>query len=124
GAGTLRVFGTPRSMRRFGPRVRAAAFSRDGSAVAISHRRLVEVRDIATGAGRFAFRPRAPVRAVAVDARGDRVAVATIDGGVEVHGARGDVFAVRPPFKATEVSLDDRGRTVAAGGADRAAVWR
>ena len=120
GKGTLRAFpphtAPPLEQRSLGGRVRAAAFAADGSALAVARRRLVEVDPLDHRSG-FAFRTHKPVRAIALDGRGNRVAVATTDGRVAVGS-----FTVS--FPASSVALDGTGRVVAAGGGDQAAAWR
>ncbi|MGZ4352011.1 MAG: WD40 domain-containing protein, partial [Gaiellaceae bacterium] len=128
GEGTLREFpprtSRPVSARPLGGRVRAAAFAADGTAVAVARRRLVEVH-VLGGTGRgFAFRDSSPVRAIAIDAHGDRIAVASIDGRVTVHAGAGVVFTARTVFGPTSLALGPDGRTLAAAGGGQLAVWR
>jgi Novel STAND NTPase 1 len=126
GTGTLRTFpprtSRPISTQPLGGRIRAAAFAADGSAVVVARRRLVEVRSMSVNGRSFAFRERSPVRAIAIDARGDRVAVATLDGRVTLHNAGGSVFTARPVFAPASLALDTAGRTLAAAGGSRVAV--
>jgi WD40 repeat protein len=129
GRGTLRTFpahtSPPLATRALGGRIRAAAFAANGSALAVARRRLVEVRALAPATRSFGFRVRTPVRALALDGRADRVAVATLDGRVTVRGPSGTVFTVRAPFGGVStLALDETGDVVAAAGGDTAAVWR
>jgi WD40 repeat protein len=128
GSGTLRTFplrsGGPSASRPLGGRVRAAAISSGGAALVVARRRLVEVRNLRTPHLSFAFRAPAPVRAVAVDAHGDRVAVATLDGRLIVRDARGPILNTHIGFATTSLALDDRGLTVAAAGGHAAWAWR
>ena len=125
--GTLYTFplhsSGPIQSRPLGGRVRAAAISSGGNAIVVARRRLVEVRNLRSPKASFAFRYASPVRAVALAARGDRVAVATLDGRLTVRGARRVILDVRVGFAATTLALDGRGRTVAAAGGHHARVW-
>jgi WD40 repeat protein len=127
GAGRLLAFpartSSPTATTRLGGRVRAAAVSANGAAVVVARRRLVELRSL-TGGRSFAFRVRSPVRAVAVDGLGDRVAVAELDGDVVVRTSGRTVAVVHPPFAPTALALDRAGRTLAAGGGTTAAAWK
>jgi WD40 repeat protein len=128
GAGVLHSYtlhsGGPRTSRRLGGRVRAAAISANGEAIVIARRRLVEVRYLHRSHANFAFRAHAPVRAVAIDRTGDRVAVAANDDTVTVRARGGTIGAVRTPFTIRAVALDRSGDTVAAAGGHRAKAWR
>ncbi|MFL5929458.1 MAG: hypothetical protein ACJ77E_21195 [Gaiellaceae bacterium] len=126
--GTLRMYaprtGGPSSTRHLLRRVRAAAIAADGSAVAVAARRLVEVLSLGSPRRSFAVRVRSPVRALATDGRGDRVAVATLDGRVLVRGAAGVVLDARARTVQTSLALDDDGRAVAGGAGHAVTVWR
>jgi WD40 repeat protein len=106
------------------PSARAAAFAADGSAMALAARRLVEVLSLGVRRRSFAFRVASPVRALAIDGRGDRVAVSTLDGRIVVRSASGVVLDVRPRAVQTSLALDDAGRTLAGASGHRFAVWR
>jgi WD40 repeat protein len=127
GAGTLHSYplasGGPATSAPLGGRVRAAAVSAAGNALVVARRRLVEVRVLEGGHG-FAFKTPSPVRAVAVDAHGRRVAVAMIDGRILVRDARRTLAIVRGPFRAVTVALDGAGHVVAAAGGHASRVWR
>jgi WD40 repeat protein len=126
--GTLHRYGLhsggPESSHALGGRVRAAAISADGSAAVVARRRLVEVRILRGARASFAFRAPAPVREVAIDATGSRVAVATLDGRVLVRTARREIMSARVPFAATSLALDAAGSTVAAAGGHASRAWR
>ncbi|NUR75382.1 MAG: hypothetical protein HOQ28_03725, partial [Thermoleophilia bacterium] len=128
GAGSLLTFaprsGPPLSRRPLGGRVRAAAIATRGGALVVARRRLVEVRGLDPAAKSFAFRAPGPVRAVAIDGRGDRVAVATIDGRLLVRDAHRTLLRVRAPWKASSLALDEHGRVLAAAAGHRSQVWR
>jgi WD40 repeat protein len=128
GAGTLHTYlphsGSPASSTPLGNRIRAAAVSADGGAVVVARRRLVDVRSLRGAASAFTFRTPAPVRAVAIDAGGNRIAVSLLDGRVLVRNEHGAILSVRAPFSATSVALDATGRTVAASGGRHAWAWR
>ena len=128
GAGSLLTYterpGGPVSRRPLGGRVRAAAIALRGSALVVARRRLVEVRGLDPHIASFAFRAPAPVRTVAIDGRGDRVAVATIDGRIVVRDAHRRLFRGRAPWKASSLALDDKGRVLAAAAGHRSQAWR
>lgn len=126
GEGTLRTFparsAAPLGSLSLGGRVRAAAVAARGTSLVVARRRLVELHPLAAGRA-FAFRTSSPVRSVAIDGDGNRVAVTTLDGSVSVHGG-GPTATVSFGFAPTSVALDDDGRTVAVAGGSRVAVWR
>jgi WD40 repeat protein len=128
GAGTLRMYpprsGGPASSSPLGDQIRAAAISADGGAVVVARRQFVDVRSLRGAAGGFAFRTPAPVRAVAINARGDRVAVSLLDRRVLVRDEHGAILSVRAPFSASSVALDAAGRTLAASGGRGVRAWR
>ena len=64
------------------------------------------------------------MRAVAVDGRGDRAAVSTLDGRVTVQTARGPVFTAQPGFVPTSLAFDESGALLAAAAGKGAVVWR
>lgn len=128
GTGTLHTFpphtGGPSLSRPLGGRIRAAAISSSGTALVVARRRLVEVRNFRTPSASFAFRTSAPVRVVAVDGPGDRVAVATLDGKLIVRDAHRTILSTHVGFASTSLALDERGHTVGAGGGHNAWTWR
>ena len=128
GRGTVHGYGLhsgkPAWSVRLGGRIRAAAIAESGDALVIARRRLVEVRSFDKNVHNFAFRSPAPVRTVAIDGRGDRVAVAMIDGRIQVHDAHRVLATLRAPFGPTTVALDRAGHVVGAAGAGSSRVWR
>lgn len=128
GAGTLRTFtpqaSTPVAEEALGGRIRGATLAADGGTLVVARRRTVEVRDLQRSGRSFSFRMPSPVRAVAVNARGDRAAVATRDGRVTVRKATGPVFTARPGFVPSSLAFDEAGMRLAAAAGTRAVVWR
>ena len=128
GAGVLHTYSlrssAPKTSVRLGGRVRAAAISANGEAIVVARRRLVEVRYLHGSHTNFAFRTHAPVRVVAIDATGDRVAVGAVDRTITVRAPTGVVGAIRTPFPVTAVALDRSGATLAAAGGHRVRAWR
>jgi len=126
--GSLRLYpigsGRATTTEHVGGHVRAASFSGDGEAVAVARRRLVTVQDVATGKVELSFRSPSPIRALATDGNGARVATATLDHRVTVRERGGGTFVAQPSFAPTAVALDAAGDLVAASGGRSASVWR
>ncbi|HEY6962400.1 MAG TPA: WD40 repeat domain-containing protein [Gaiellaceae bacterium] len=119
--GVLRSYPGGRATKLAG-RVRAAAST--ANSLALASRFLVQVRPEAGRAAPFAFRVPSPVRALAIDGAGDRVAVATLDRRLVVRGADGPATTVRAPVVQTAVALDGDGALAAGASGAVATVWR